>query len=145
MLSKLQRAAHREEVNWAPSSDVMTAGTPNHPSLKQCIRAVYCCSGSDRYRLGTAGGSVNDDEQIGETFGGRQWADQVYVYVAEMAGGYPNVLRGYLNMAVDFSPLAAQAGLRPGGDICGEALRSLSNCMLGRGYLSDMVTAFRWR
>ncbi len=31
---KLQRAAHREEVNWAPRSDVMTAGTPNlltHP------------------------------------------------------------------------------------------------------------------
>jgi hypothetical protein len=34
MLSKLQRAAHREEVNWAPRSDVMTAGTLNlltHP------------------------------------------------------------------------------------------------------------------
>ncbi len=34
MLSKLQRAANREEVNWAPRSDVMTAGTPNlltHP------------------------------------------------------------------------------------------------------------------
>ncbi len=28
MLSRLQRAAHREEVNWAPRSDVMTAGTP---------------------------------------------------------------------------------------------------------------------
>ncbi len=34
MLSKLQRAAHREEVNWASRSDVMTARTPNrltHP------------------------------------------------------------------------------------------------------------------
>jgi hypothetical protein len=28
MLSRLQRAAHREEVNWALRSDVMTAGTP---------------------------------------------------------------------------------------------------------------------
>ncbi len=45
------------------------------------------------------------------------------MYVAETAGGYRNVLRGYLNMAVDFSPLAAQAGLRPGGDICGESFR----------------------
>ncbi len=40
--------------------------------------------------------------------------------VAETAGGYRDVLRGYLNMAVDLGPLAAQAGLRPGGDICGE-------------------------
>jgi hypothetical protein len=34
MLSKLNRAAHREEVNLVPRSDVMTAGTPNlltHP------------------------------------------------------------------------------------------------------------------
>jgi hypothetical protein len=34
LLSRLQRAAHREEVNWAPWSDVMTAGTPKrltHP------------------------------------------------------------------------------------------------------------------
>jgi hypothetical protein len=29
MESMLQRAAHRAEVNWAPRSDVMTAGTPN--------------------------------------------------------------------------------------------------------------------
>ncbi len=40
--------------------------------------------------------------------------------VAETAGGYRNVLRGYLNMAVDLGPLAAQAGLPPGSDICGE-------------------------
>ncbi len=35
--------AHREEVNWALWSDVMTAGTPNlhsaHPALKQSIHA----------------------------------------------------------------------------------------------------------
>jgi hypothetical protein len=40
--------------------------------------------------------------------------------VAEMAGGYWDVLRRYLYMTVDFGPLAAQASLRPGGDICGE-------------------------
>ncbi len=40
--------------------------------------------------------------------------------VAETAGGYRDVLRGYLYMAVDLGPLAAQAGLRPGGDICRE-------------------------
>jgi hypothetical protein len=37
MLSKQHRAAHREEVNWVPRSDVMTAGIPNlltHPSNK---------------------------------------------------------------------------------------------------------------
>jgi hypothetical protein len=31
--------------------------------------------------------------------------------VAEMAGGYWDVLRGYLYVAVDLGPLAAQAGL----------------------------------
>ncbi len=34
MLSKLNRAAHRKEVNWVPRSDVMTASTSNlltHP------------------------------------------------------------------------------------------------------------------
>jgi hypothetical protein len=29
MLSRLQRPAHRVDVNWAPLSDVMVAGTPN--------------------------------------------------------------------------------------------------------------------
>ena len=29
MLSRLQRPAHRADVNWAPLSDVMVAGTPN--------------------------------------------------------------------------------------------------------------------
>jgi hypothetical protein len=41
-----------------------------HPSLKQCIRAVYCCSGCDRNGLRPAGGSVNDGEQIGKTLDG---------------------------------------------------------------------------
>ncbi len=50
----------------------------------------------------------------------RQGAHQVYVDVAETAGGHRNVLKGYLNMAVDLGLLAAQAGLSQGGDICGE-------------------------
>jgi hypothetical protein len=29
MLSRLYRPAHRADVNWAPLSDVMVAGTPN--------------------------------------------------------------------------------------------------------------------
>ncbi len=29
ILSKLQRPDHRADVNWAPLSDVMVAGTPN--------------------------------------------------------------------------------------------------------------------
>jgi hypothetical protein len=29
MLSRLHRPAHMAEVNWAPLSDVMVAGTPN--------------------------------------------------------------------------------------------------------------------
>jgi hypothetical protein len=29
MLSRLHRPAHRADVNWAPLSDVMVAGTPN--------------------------------------------------------------------------------------------------------------------
>jgi hypothetical protein len=96
-----------------------------HPSLKQCICAVYCCSGGDGYRLRPTGGSVNDGEQIGKPFGWRQGAYQVHVDVAEMAGGYRDVLRGYLYMAVDFGPLAAQAGLHPGGDICRETFPNI--------------------
>ncbi len=45
--------------------------------------------------------------------------------LAETEGGYRDVLWGYLYMAVDLSPLAAQAGLRPGGDICGETLPNI--------------------
>jgi hypothetical protein len=33
MLSRLQRPAHRADVNWAPLSDVMVAGTPNRDQL----------------------------------------------------------------------------------------------------------------
>jgi hypothetical protein len=40
--------------------------------------------------------------------------------MAETAGGHWDVLRGYLYVAVDLGPLAAQAGLPPGGDICGK-------------------------
>jgi hypothetical protein len=80
----------------------------------------YCCSGGDRYLLGPTGGSVNDGEQVGKTFGCRQGAHHVHVDVAESAGGYRDVLRRYLHMAVDLGTLAAQASLRPGGNICGE-------------------------
>jgi hypothetical protein len=31
IVNRLHKAAHREEVNWAPRSDVMTAGTQNLP------------------------------------------------------------------------------------------------------------------
>jgi hypothetical protein len=54
---------------------------------------------------------------MGETFGGWQGAHQVHVNVAETACGHWNVLRKYLNVAVDFGPLAAQAGFCPGCDI----------------------------
>ncbi len=42
--------------------------------------------------------------------------------VAELAGGYWDELWRNLYVAVDFGPLAAQAGLCPGGDICGETV-----------------------
>ncbi len=44
----------------------------------------------------------------------------LYMDVAETAGGYRNVLRRYLYMAMELGLLEAQAGLCPGGDICGE-------------------------
>ncbi len=71
------------------------------------------------------GGSIYDSEQIGKTLGCRQGAHQVHVDVAEMAGGYWDVLRGYLYVPLDLSPLAAQAGFRPGGDICEETLPNI--------------------
>jgi hypothetical protein len=40
--------------------------------------------------------------------------------VAKTAGGYWDVLRRYLYVAVDLGTLVAQASLCPGGDICGE-------------------------
>jgi hypothetical protein len=47
------------------------------------------------------------------------------VDVAETVGGYWDVLRRYLYVAEDLGLLAAQAGLRPGSDICGEALPNI--------------------
>jgi hypothetical protein len=47
------------------------------------------------------------------------------VDVDETARGYRDVLRRYLDVAVDFGPLAAHAGLRPGCDIVGEALPNI--------------------
>ena len=54
---------------------------------------------------------------MGETLGGWQGAHQVHVNVAEAACGHWDVLRKYLNVAVDLGPLAAQAGFCPGCDI----------------------------
>ncbi len=71
------------------------------------------------------GGSVNNGEQVGKTFGCRQGAHQVHVDVTEAGFGYWDVLRGYLYMAVDLGPLATQAGLCPGGDICGETFPNI--------------------
>ncbi len=51
--------------------------------------------------------SVQDSEQVGEPLGGWQGAHQVHVDVAETARRHWDVLRGYLNVAVDFGPLAA--------------------------------------
>jgi hypothetical protein len=54
---------------------------------------------------------------MGETFGDGQGAYQVHVDVAEAACRDRDVLRKYLDMAVNFGPLAVQAGLCPGCDI----------------------------
>jgi hypothetical protein len=54
---------------------------------------------------------------MGETFGGWQGTYQVHVDVAEAACRNRDVLRKYLDMAVNLGPLAAQAGLCPGRDI----------------------------
>ncbi len=45
--------------------------------------------------------------------------------MAETAGGYWDVLRWYLYVAVYFGPLVVQAGLCPGRDICGEAFPNI--------------------
>jgi hypothetical protein len=62
---------------------------------------------------------------MGETLGGWQGAHQVHVNVAEAACGHWDVLRKYLNVAVDFGPLAAQAGFCPGCYIRGEAFPNI--------------------
>ncbi len=50
---------------------------------------------------------------MGETFGGWQGTYQVHVDVDKTACGYRDVLRKYLDVAVDLGPLAAQAGFCP--------------------------------
>jgi hypothetical protein len=85
--------------------------------MKQCIGAVYCCGSGDRNCLGPAGCLVNDSEQVCEPLGGWQGPHEVHVDVAR---GYWNVLRRYLYVAVNFGPLAAEAGFCPGCDVCGE-------------------------
>jgi hypothetical protein len=43
MLSKLHRAAQKVDVNWAPLSDVMVAGTPNmdtQPAKRALAKSV---------------------------------------------------------------------------------------------------------
>ncbi len=71
------------------------------------------------------GGSVNNGNQVGKTFECRQGAHQVHVDLAKTEGGFRDVLWGYLCCVVDLGPLAAQAGLRPGGDVCGETLPNI--------------------
>jgi hypothetical protein len=60
---------------------------------------------------------VHDCEQVSEAFGGWQGAYQVHMDVAETACWNWDVLRWYLDVAVDLGPLAAQAGFSPGCDI----------------------------
>ena len=89
------RAAHSEEVNWAP--DVMAAGTPNLSIQLQNSACAVLCTGGCRLGLkgdglSPPGGSVNYIEQVGESLIGRQWADQVDVHVAETSGRDRDVL-----------------------------------------------------
>jgi hypothetical protein len=49
MLSKLHRAAHKANVNWAPLSDVMVAGTPNleiQPAKRTLAESAAVMEGS---------------------------------------------------------------------------------------------------
>ena len=54
---------------------------------------------------------------MSEAFGGWQGAYQVHMDMAETACWDWNVLRWYLDVAVNLGPLAAQAGFSPGCDI----------------------------
>jgi hypothetical protein len=47
------------------------------------------------------------------------------VDVAETVCGYWDLLQRYLYVAVDLGPLAVQAGLCPGGDVCGETFPNI--------------------
>jgi hypothetical protein len=54
------------------------------------------------------------------------------VDVADLAGGYRDASRRDLYVAVDLGPLTVQAGLRPGGDICGETFPNIPGGLGGR-------------
>jgi hypothetical protein len=57
MLSKLHRAAHKADVNWAPLSDVMVAGTPNLDT--QPAKRALAQSAAVMDERGTASGHLN--------------------------------------------------------------------------------------
>ncbi len=49
MLSKLHRAVQKADVNWAPLSDVMVAGTPNleiQPAKSALVQSAAVMEGS---------------------------------------------------------------------------------------------------
>ena len=77
MFSRLHRPAQRADVNWAPLSDVMVAGTPNlvtQPAKRALAQSAAVMEASG--------------EQVGVAVRGRQWPDQVDVDVGETAVRY---------------------------------------------------------
>ncbi len=90
MLSSLHRPAQRADVNWAPLSDVMVAGTPNRDTqpAKRALAQSAAVMEASGMASWPSRDPVDDGEQVGVATRGRQRPDQVYVDVGETAGGY---------------------------------------------------------
>jgi hypothetical protein len=57
MLSRLHRLAHREDVNWAPLSEVMVAGTPKRDT--QPVKRALAQSAAEMEASGMASGHLD--------------------------------------------------------------------------------------
>jgi hypothetical protein len=77
---------HRVEVNWAPWSDVIWAGTPKR-QIQFLMRVsrqamVSMLSADQRYCLQHSAGMVNDGEEVPEPLlGNQEWSYNVHVDV----------------------------------------------------------------
>jgi hypothetical protein len=113
MLSRLHRPAQRADVNWAPLSEVMVAGTPKcdtQPAKRALAQSAEVGGdGGERDGLRPSRCPVDDGGQVGVAARRRQRPDQVHMEVGETALRYRYLCRLQVDVSVNFAPLALQA------------------------------------
>ena len=88
---------------------------PLDPPGEQCCSARCGGGGRQEYRFRPPGGSVHNGEEVCCTFRDGEWPHNVHVDMCKPAQRNRNVFWLQGHMAVNFSPLAAEAGPGDGG------------------------------